>query len=415
MLSGPDLSENNGSADFAAIAKEHELVFVRTNDGDHHDALYGKRRVEEIRKAKLTWGPYAYARVASPANGERTGAEECAMVLEFAREGGWKHPGDLPLTYDFESDNGQGGVKAGRHLMQFVRAYVHSIKGPMGLYTMPGFWAAVFPHLSAGERDYLRAHTFLWEASWGVSHPQHLDPWPAPTIHQFTDRGSCPGVHGGVDLNRVLIGADAFRRLAGGHHPHHGPPSDGGTKAPPAPPMSHHHTPAPKKHHRQRPHDAPKSLPRRFWHHWRFPWGPRARNSGGFKDWCWAHGFLSPHFSRAEWACHDGTAIPESLRSKAQRHAFNMERLRHELGDIPIPTISPYRDPAYNAKIGGATLSEHMDADATDHSKEWVDGVGRSRFMAACEKVFANGGLGIYPWGAFHVDSRGYRARWSSW
>ncbi|MDX6632756.1 MAG: hypothetical protein QOG26_761, partial [Solirubrobacterales bacterium] len=84
-------------------------------------------------------------------------------------------------------------------------------------------------------------------------------------------------------------------------------------------------------------------------------------------------------------------------------------------GDVSLPILSPYRTPAYNRQIHGASQSRHMQADATDFAKALVDKLGRSRFMAAANRIFANGGVGVYPWGAVHVDSRGWRARWSSW
>lgn len=158
----------------------------------------------------------------------------------------------------------------------------------------------------------------------------------------------------------------------------------------------------------------PKGLPRRYRWHWRHPWTWRARRHVGFKRWLRGHGYLSPHFPTREARCKDGTPVPQSLRKAAQRHAFNLERLRHALGDRPVKVISWYRTPSYNRRIGGASQSMHMRAIATDHSREWVNARGRRRVLYHGNRIFANGGMGTYPYGSMHFDTRGYRARWSS-
>lgn len=153
----------------------------------------------------------------------------------------------------------------------------------------------------------------------------------------------------------------------------------------------------------------------RFRRYWKHPYRFRARHSRKFKKFCWEYGYVSPHFTRAEWRCKNGVGVPSSLRKNAQRQAFNLELLRHRLGDKPISGISYYRTPAYNRQIGGAYNSRHTFADATDFSVETVSRFGRGKFLRAAGKVYGNGGVGIYPGGSVHLDSRGYRARWNSW
>lgn len=157
----------------------------------------------------------------------------------------------------------------------------------------------------------------------------------------------------------------------------------------------------------------PKGLPKKYERHWRQPWTARARNSRGFRSWLESHGYLSPNFTKAEARCKDGTHVPDSLNKRARNHAFNLERLRHRLGDKPIPITSWYRTPAHNRRVGGAAKSKHKDAIATDHPRQWVD-QGRKRILGHADVVFRNGGLGIYPGGSIHMDTRGFRARWSS-
>jgi GH25 family lysozyme M1 (1,4-beta-N-acetylmuramidase) len=396
MLTGPDVSEHQGDVDWKKVAKKHELAIVRVSDGDHRDAFYGKPRVDAIRAAGLLLAPYYFARVASPQNGQRDGAKEAAMALRFAKDGGWKWPGDLPLIYDFETDNGQPADKCARHVVQFVRAYHGSEGHYPGIYTMPGFWEKVLPHLGAAERK-LIARCFLHQAEWGVDRPRALAPWKGAVLWQWTDHGSCPGVSGGVDMNRSVAPAAQVRALAKKGN------------APVKPPVAEE--PKPTAGH---PADVPAWISEAHWDKWKRPWEPAAARSAAFRDLLWKHGLVSPNFSRKEAACHDpsNTAVPTALRANAQRQAFYLERLRHELGDKALPILSWYRTPAWNEHVGGATNSRHMQADASDFTVQTIQSFGVARFDAACEKVYAKGGFGRYASGSRHGDARGSKARW---
>lgn len=404
MLTGPDVSEHQGDVDWKKVAKKHELGIVRVSDGDHVDAFYGEARVKAVREAGLLLAPYYFARVASPQNGQRNGAKEAAMVLGFAKKGGWKWPGDLPLIYDFETDNGQPADKCARHIVEFVTAYHGSEGHYPGVYTMPGFWEKVLPHLNAAERK-LISRCFLHQAEWGVERPRALAPWSGPALWQWTDHGRCPGVSGAVDMNRSVAPAASVRALASGV-------KKGKGKAPAAP-VAPAVTPEPKPT-ADHPAEVPAWVTKPHWDKWLRPWEPAALRSEAFRDLCWKHGYLSPHFTRKEAACHDpaNTPVPTSLRANAQRQAFHLERLRHELGDKPLPILSWYRTPAWNASVGGATESRHMQADAADFTVQTIQSFGTARFDAACEKVFAKGGFGRYASGSRHGDARGSRARW---
>lgn len=157
---------------------------------------------------------------------------------------------------------------------------------------------------------------------------------------------------------------------------------------------------------------VPNWVPKRHRNKWRHPWTFRARHWPRFKRLCLQHGYLSPNFTVKEAACKDGTQVPKRLRANAQRHAFNLERLRHDLGDRPLRILSWYRTPSHNAAVGGASQSRHMQADATDFTSQFINAVGRARWNAATNRIFSDGGVGNYSSGSGHVDSRGFKARW---
>lgn len=158
----------------------------------------------------------------------------------------------------------------------------------------------------------------------------------------------------------------------------------------------------------------PNGLPRRYRLYWARPWLLAARRSIGFRRWLDRHGYLSPHFTKAEARCKDGTAVPKHLLKRARDHAFNLERLRKRIGQVPIAITSWYRTDAHNRRVGGASKSKHKEAIATDHPVQFVRKVGTARFDRHANIVFRNGGMGSYPGGARHTDTRGYRARWTS-
>jgi GH25 family lysozyme M1 (1,4-beta-N-acetylmuramidase) len=404
VLTGPDVSEHQGNVDWGKVkGGDHDVGIVRVADGDHRDPWYSDERVKAVRHAGLLLGPYYFARVASPQNNERDGAKEAGMVLRFAKSAGWKWPGDLPLIYDFETNNAQPNDKCAKHVMQFIRAYRDSENHYPGIYTMPGFWSQILPYLSKTDRRTV-AKCFLHQAEWGVAEPRHLDPWDGATLWQWTDHGKCPGVSGNVDMNRSIKAEKAVLALA--KRDERPRPDNGGE---PKPKPDEDGEP-------DRPKDVPRWVPKGHWEKWQKPWEDAAPRSSQFREVCWKNGFASPHFEVKETACHDPqhTAVPANLRANAQRQAFNLEKLRHALGDKSLPVLSWYRTPAWNTHVGGASQSRHMQADATDFTIQTVQSFGTGKFDQTCDRIYANGGFGTYPSGSRHVDSRGSRARWSS-
>jgi len=74
---------------------------------------------------------------------------------------------------------------------------------------------------------------------------------------------------------------------------------------------------------------------------------------------------LTKNFSLSEFACNDGTPVPEEFYDNVQELADNLQVLRDYLG-CSIYLNSGYRTYSYNAKIGGASKSQHLLAKAAD-------------------------------------------------
>jgi uncharacterized protein YcbK (DUF882 family) len=120
---------------------------------------------------------------------------------------------------------------------------------------------------------------------------------------------------------------------------------------------------------------------------------------------------LTPNFNLKEFT-RNGNELPFELLPNMREVAKNLEVLREYLGK-PININSGYRNPAYNAKIGGAKNSFHMKGMAADIH---VKGLTPLQIHTAIEHLIAQGkmkqgGLGLY--GTFvHYDTQGVRRRW---
>lgn len=122
---------------------------------------------------------------------------------------------------------------------------------------------------------------------------------------------------------------------------------------------------------------------------------------------------LTKNFALVEFACHDGTAVPEALIPKTQQIAEALEVIREACGNQPVTIISGYRSPAYNTKIDGAAKSRHMKGDAADIR---VKGMKPPAVADVCERLQREGKIpmgGVGRYSTFtHVDVRGYVSRW---
>lgn len=172
----------------------------------------------------------------------------------------------------------------------------------------------------------------------------------------------------------------------------------------------------------------PRSRPllRRYITH---PWTRAARHSRAARRWLDRHGQITPHFSWAEMADTRGPQVPRHLRPNAIRHAWNLERFRHKLAAHAkrrhrrfsgVSIDGPYRTVEHNLEIGGATDSQHLYADATDHFQGQVTrwgqetGLSRAEILRIAESLFR--GVGNENSGTLHLDSRtGPIARFVTW
>lgn len=121
----------------------------------------------------------------------------------------------------------------------------------------------------------------------------------------------------------------------------------------------------------------------------------------------------SEWFSLDEFACHDGTPVPDdaqvlsSLRRLVHNH---LEPLRKEFG--PVTIISGYRTSGHNDRVGGARASRHLyDSFPLEVAADIRCATGTPREWFKALERYRPGGLGLYVHHV-HVDNRRRHARW---
>jgi GH25 family lysozyme M1 (1,4-beta-N-acetylmuramidase) len=392
-LRGVDVSSFQGDIDWRAVrAAGYVFGFAKATEGlDFRDRRFTAGRWTAMAAARLVRGAYHFARPQPGRSGRDEARHFCRVVQSV---GGWRD-GDLPPCLDVEWAKGLGPQQVVRWCSDFCDEVKRQTGRDCIVYT-GGFWK------NLGRVPAPARGGVLWIAHYGVDRPVLPAGWKTWTFWQFSDKGRVPGIHGAVDVNYFNGDQAALRRLTQGAPP----------RTPPAArPTSARPVPAAPANGAAR---YPTWLPAPYRPLWAQPWNQRAAGDVKFRALLDGHGYLSPHFRLTEARCKDGTSVPGALKRRASDHAFALEALRHRLGDRPIPVISWYRSPAHNRRVGGARASKHMQAIATDHPRAWVDRVGRARVLREGNVVFARGGMGVYPSGSLHFDSRGTRARWNS-
>jgi len=123
-----------------------------------------------------------------------------------------------------------------------------------------------------------------------------------------------------------------------------------------------------------------------------------------------------------------GLIVCLTPRRNATKQAHAMEQLRemvnqsrklHNLPPTGINLNSWARTWAHNQTVGGARFSQHLRFRACDVTAQEIarlmpwDG-GAKLFDLLLNAVFVKGGVGLYPGGNRHGDTRGRRARWTS-
>ena len=138
-----------------------------------------------------------------------------------------------------------------------------------------------------------------------------------------------------------------------------------------------------------------------------------------FTTWFDAQGFR--HFGAREFTRYFETerrgvrnsAPPRKLWKNVVPTLRIIDELRESFGKS-CHILSSYRSPAYNRRVGGVALSQHLQFTALDIT---IKGVSAKRVYERLlqwrQEGRFTGGLGYYPSSGFvHIDTRGRNATW---
>lgn len=106
---------------------------------------------------------------------------------------------------------------------------------------------------------------------------------------------------------------------------------------------------------------------------------------------------LTENFDINEFACKDGTAVPDKYIQNVQKLADNLQVLREYIAK-PIRINSGYRSIRHNTDVGGKPNSMHLEAKAADIV---VAGITPKKLKTIIEQLIAegrmhDGGIGLY-------------------
>lgn len=116
---------------------------------------------------------------------------------------------------------------------------------------------------------------------------------------------------------------------------------------------------------------------------------------------------ISPHFKFKEFACNDGTPVPEYLHYNMRMLAVNLEVIRAFVGR-PIIVNSAYRTISHNTKVGGASQSQHLSCNASDIHVKGMQPKELYNIIKSLmqRRAIEQGGLFLYD-NFVHYDRRG--------
>lgn len=114
------------------------------------------------------------------------------------------------------------------------------------------------------------------------------------------------------------------------------------------------------------------------------------------------------YFKQSEFACKCGCGANNIDHNLVKI----LEKIREHYGK-PVRINSGVRCKTHNARVGGASNSQHLDTYGKAADIGTISGTTPSAMAAYVETLMPNtGGIGIYSWG-IHVDVRSTKARWN--
>lgn len=209
MLTGIDVSSNNGHVDWARVAQAgFTFAYARATLGrESNDEAFQAMR-QGAKSHGLRFGAYHL-----PYPGNSSAQQQAQHFLTVAKP----QPGDLLPAIDVEEknppDTGEAKLSTSQ-LVAWLRAWLAAVEESVGakpvIYTNPSWWSSRLQHADLSRHP-------LWLAHYTEGQPTIPAPWKSYAIWQHSQTGQIGGnafdFNRCPDLDAVTIGSDASRPL----------------------------------------------------------------------------------------------------------------------------------------------------------------------------------------------------------
>jgi len=198
-LWGIDVSRWQGLIDWPKVAAAGvQFAFVKATDGIGWTDPQFRRNAGGANAVGIPVGFYHFAHPET-----NSAAAEAEAFTETVKG----LPVDLPYVLDLE---GEAVAALGREKLTvwadtWLREVQRRTDHPVMLYT-----GAAFARSYCGEQ---LAKYPLWVAHYGTDQPMSNSTWEQWSVFQYSDKGSCDGIEGDVDMN--LMELDFWKEVTG--------------------------------------------------------------------------------------------------------------------------------------------------------------------------------------------------------
>lgn len=199
---GVDVSEHNGTIDWAELSRQQDFAIIRVGyrgyggKGNLFKDKYVYDNLKGAEKSGIPFGVYFYTQAID----EKEAEEEADFVYDIIK----KYNVTLPVFFDFEYPIDADGNAVGRVVEQhndaksntkIINAFAKRLQ-KKGYIT--GIYASSYVYNTNIDMNKLDKDLVVWVADYNDSVTYSVD----YTIWQYTERGSCPGVSSKyTDLN----------------------------------------------------------------------------------------------------------------------------------------------------------------------------------------------------------------------
>lgn len=185
---GIDISNHNGSIDWATLAKEISFVIIRAGYGQNNIDLRAIYNMQQAKKYNVPFGLYWFSYALSIEDAKREANYLCDIADKYGPT--------YPLCYDWEYDSDKYAKNEKSDTSS--AAMIAKAKAFLSTVEERGYYAMLYTNLDYLNKGFgtLTNRFDVWLAEWGVNSPAvHCGIW------QTSSKGNVKGISGKVDMD----------------------------------------------------------------------------------------------------------------------------------------------------------------------------------------------------------------------